>query len=503
MIFLRFPKKNRYHEPEWTGVFSLVFCWMVIALTLSCTDPAATGSSTTKQVSRPVETSQGGISTSYQDSSSCRNCHAHIYEQFKASMHAMSSENPLFRAEFFNILLPRAEGEDLSGEMNGCIACHSPVTFMQTGGKIISEKGVNQEMSGVECDLCHTISGFKGSRPEGGNYISRPSAQKFGPFQYKSDHHRVYSKLQTKSEMCAICHNRTNRYGLEIISTYSEWRKSPYAEKGIECQDCHMNVQGFLTAGEAMYEGGTAAQGTLIRSKNRDRLYTHRFPGAHSEAQVNGAIQLDIQVDGSTVAASSEIIIYVEVDNSRSDHKLPTGSAELRLLYLDLVAEVGGEIILLSTNSLDREKYDVSGKGKFDATVLGDDVPAGSRVYRAVCIDKQGQQTLFSFDAVKIVFDNRLQANEIRKEFFTFQVPDDVGSEFFLIARLKYLRYPGSFAEKLGVPKVEPVELASVRQEVVLIVSRNVLSVRMNSPGVLFRQDSGGSCLGRVCCNPG
>jgi hypothetical protein len=393
---------------------------------------------------------------------------AHIYAQFKESMHAKSSENPLFRAEFFNILLPRTEDEDLSGEVSGCIACHAPVTFMQTGGRIFPDKTDNRELVGVECDLCHTISGYKGASPGGGNYVSRPRAQKFGPFQYKDDHHRAYSELQTRSEICAICHNRTNRYGLEIISTYSEWKKSLYAEKGIECQDCHMNIQGFLTAGEAVYEDGEAAQGTLIRSKNRDRLYTHRFPGAHSEAQVNGAIQLDIQVDASTVKAGREIMVYVDVDNSRSGHKLPTGSAELRLLYLDLVAEIGGRTVPLSANSLNSEMFDVSGRGKFDATILGDDVPAGRRVYRAVCLDKQGRQTLFSFDAEKIIFDNRLRANEIRKEFFTFQVPEDVGSEFFLVARLNYLRYPGTFAKELGVPRVQPVELASARKKIVL-----------------------------------
>lgn len=450
-------------------ICQLVLSCAVVALILSCNAPVTNGSSATKKVAPPVDQAQRTTSGNYQSSSSCRNCHAHIFEQFSESMHSKAFSNPLFNAQVYNVLLPRVEnGDDLAGELSGCVACHSPVTFVQTSGNISSLSDGNQNFSGVECDLCHTISGYKGSKPGNGNYLSKPSAQKLGPFEYKSDHHRTYSELQTKSEICAICHNRTNRYGLEIISTFSEWKRSKYAEKGIECQDCHMNVQGFLTAGEPEYESGTAAQATLIRSKNRTKLYTHRFPGAHSESQVNGAIQLDIQVDESTVAAGKEIMVYVDVDNSRSGHKMPTGSAELRLLYLDFVAEVGGRIIPIAANSLDKEMYDISGKGKFDSAVLGNDIPAGRRVYRAICIDPEGQQTLFSFDAVKITFDNRLLANEIRKEFFTFQVPDDVGSEFSLVARLNYLRYPSSFAGELRVPEAKLIELASTRKEVVL-----------------------------------
>ncbi len=101
-----------------------------------------------------------------------------------------------------------------------------------------------------------------------------------------------------------------------------------------------MSIQGFLTKGEALYGSGKVAEATLIPPKHRAKIYTHRFPGAHSKSQVHGAIQLDIQVDKLTVHPGKEIIVVVDVDNSRSGHKLPTGSAELRLLYLDFVMEV-------------------------------------------------------------------------------------------------------------------------------------------------------------------
>ncbi|MCF8056030.1 MAG: hypothetical protein K9K37_05260 [Desulfocapsa sp.] len=410
-----------------------------------------------------------GGSSDYQTSTSCKNCHANIYEQYAESMHGRSFENPIVKAIFFDVLLPSTRNSNaLFEEVSACIACHSPLTFVRSGGDISSLPDEGDYIPGVDCDLCHTISGYEGSTPEGGNFISRPSVKKLGPFKYKDDHHRSYSELHTKSEFCAICHNRKNRYGLEIISTFSEWKESSYADKGIECQDCHMNIQGFLTAGEPVYESGTAAQGTLITSKERKKLYTHRFPGAHSESQVVGAIQLDIEIDESAVEAGKEMVIYVEVDNSKSGHKLPTGSAELRLLYLELVAEVGGRNVHIAANSLDKKRFDVSGKGKFDSKFIGKEILPGSRVYRAICVDPEGEQALFSFDAQKIIFDNRLEASEVRQEFFTFQVPDDIGQPFTLSASLKYLRYPGSLAEELGIEEAKPITLATVRKEVQL-----------------------------------
>jgi Cytochrome c554 and c-prime len=469
MPFLYLQRNSRGHFPSIILLFRLLCCCAIVAATLSCSPSAPPDSSNIeKNIQRDGHAPTGG-SNDYQASSACRNCHANIYEQYAASMHSRSFENPIVKAVFFNELLPRNKDDNtLSGEVSACIACHAPLTYVRTDGDLSLLPDEGDYTLGVECDLCHTVTGYKGSTPEGGNFISRPNVKKLGPFKYKEDHHRSYSELHTKSEFCAICHNRTNRYGLEIISTFSEWQESSYAEKGIECQDCHMNVQGFLTAGEPVYESGTAAQGTLITSKERKKLYTHRFPGAHSESQVVGAIQLDIQVDESAVEAGKDMVIYVEVDNSKSGHKLPTGSAELRLLYLELVAEVGGRDVHISASSLDKERFDVSGKGKFDSKFIGKEVVPGSRVYRAICIDPQGEQALFSFNAKDIIFDNRLEASEVRQEFFTFQVPEDIGQTFTLSASLKYLRYPGSLAEELGIEEAKPMTLATVRKEVQL-----------------------------------
>ncbi|GBD96177.1 MAG TPA: hypothetical protein ENG83_06590 [Nitrospirae bacterium] len=401
----------------------------------------------------------------YWPSSLCQGCHDKIFYQHLESMHANSFENPVFQAAYFKKLLPDLAKDGLAEEAKACIACHAPVTYAKKQRYIVSKEEVDPDMSGVICDFCHTISGYKGKSPGNANYISTPGYRKLGPFKHETNWHHVYSELQTKSEFCAICHNRTNHHGLEIISTFTEWRNSSYAKEGIQCQDCHMNILGFLAGGLPIYESGKAAQMRPGYAPYRAKLYTHRFPGAHSESEVTGALTLTMEIDKTTASPGDEIMIDVFVDNSRTGHKMPSGSAELRLLFLDLNASVGDNVISIPAGSdMKTDMYDVSGKGKFDDQILAKGILKGSRIYRAVCLDKNGEQTLFSYDAFKIIFDNRLNASEIRKETYRFKVPENAKGSLELTAGLYYLRYPGSFAKQLGLPEAKVSEIASTRK---------------------------------------
>ena len=226
----------------------------------------------------------------YWQSSICRNCHTGIFYQYLQSMHSNSFTNAVFQAQYFKEFLPSVSVDaTLATEEEDCISCHSPIAYLTSGGKFVTKDQVDPEMPGVTCDFCHTIKGYKDNSPGNGNYVSEPGGEKLGPFKHDSAWHHVYSELHTKSEFCAICHNQVNHLGVEIKSTYTEWKESPYKKDGIQCQDCHMNAQGFLTAGMPVYESGRAARITLSEARYRPKLYTHRFPvQAHSPACKNG-----------------------------------------------------------------------------------------------------------------------------------------------------------------------------------------------------------------------
>jgi len=424
---------------------------------------------------KPVHTSSVGKCsllkaipyTEYWPSTTCRNCHDTIFRQYSQSMHKQSFTNPVFQAQYFKELLPLAfEDKDIHAEAEKCIACHAPEAFMRYNSLITSKEEIDPLKSGVICDFCHRITGYKDESPGNGNYISSPGTAKLGPFKHEKNWHHVYSELHTKSEFCAICHNAVNHHGLEIKSTYTEWKDSRYAEEGIQCQDCHMNIQGFLTAGKPTYESGQASHAILAHSPYRSRLYTHRFPGAHSNKQVNGALTVEIEVEERNLSAGDEMRIDILVNNSRTGHKMPSGSIELRLLWLDIKAFVGDRTI--SVSPAGEKGYDISGEWPGDREVIVTDVPRGRRVYRTISLDKTGKQTLSSYKAVNIIFDNRLDAGEIRTESYHFTIPKDASGKLRLLALLNYLPYPGSFADKLGLPRPEAVTIAAEEKEIII-----------------------------------
>lgn len=410
----------------------------------------------------------------YFSSSNCQTCHEEISAQHSQSYHSNSFSDPLFRGQYFKELLPQAEKDpELYQEAKACIACHSPIDFIVLTGRIFSEDQVSPNWSGVGCAFCHTITGYDGGTPGNGNYISEPNQERvLGPFSKKYNWHHFYSELHTKSEFCAICHNGFNRYGLEIKSTFTEWKNSLYAEKKIQCQDCHMNTVGFLLLGKPVYEPGCAVNpsSTIVRAPVRPKLYTHSFPGAHSKIQIlgTGVITLHMETEKPLVSPGDEITIYIFVDNSRTGHKMPSGSADLRQLWLELEASNGDKIIPIPALPAGADTYDVAGKGPFDQEILGEDIPKGTRIYRAIFVDKTGIQTLSSYNAVRIAFDNRLNASELRRETYHFIVPKDARGKLTVKASLNYLPYPSSFSRRFGLPKPESFEISSARKEIQL-----------------------------------
>ena len=340
-----------------------------------------------------------------------------------------------------------------------------PIAYQTSRTKLVSRSQVDPKMSGVTCDLCHRIKGHTGTEPRNGNFIASPGQAKYGPFRHASNWHHVYAKFQTKSEFCAVCHESVNQRGVRVKPTYTEWKASPYAQRGIECQDCHMNAKGYLVAGEATYESGGAATMTLGKAPDRGKLYSHHFPGARTQTQLGNAIPLTIATDKGTAAPGETVAITVQVDNRRTGHKMPSGSIELRYLWLDLQAVAGDRRIDIPVPDA-TPGYGVGGALPDGRAALGKAFPPGKRVYRAVFLDPQGKQTHSMVEAASKVFDNRLDTAAVRAERFAWRVPDGLAGAVELVARLHYVAYPESFAAKLGLPPAAPTLITTARHTV-------------------------------------
>lgn len=411
----------------------------------------------------------------YAPSGQCQGCHADQYMQYEESMHAKAFSNPLFFKQYFNDVVPRAKREpELVPEARKCIACHAPTVFMNYTGLVSTPEQANRFETGVTCDFCHTLAGYA----DNGDYLQNPSGKKQGPFQTSgmSSHHSEYSGFMQLGDYCGRCHNATNHIGLEVKSTYYEWRESSYGQRGFACQECHMNKNGFLRDGIAEFDKGQAAQMNIGQSKKKQKehakLYNHAFPGAHSISQLQDALLLDFKIGSRAPDADGKLHITLVVNNERSGHKMPSGSSDLRFMWLVVNAKsADGRAIpveLVAESAQTVNDYSVAGGSKDDAAILQNDVPAGSRLYRTVLVNASGRQSLYQYDAVKNVFDNRLNAAEIRKEQYSLKLPAGYSGKVRIEAHLYYRAAPSSFTRRMQIEDFSPALVASQKKVITI-----------------------------------
>jgi hypothetical protein len=175
---------------------------------------------------------------------------------------------------------------------------------------------------------------------------------------------------------------------------------------------------------------------------------------------VEGAIRLAIE---PAKGGGRRLAFQVAVDNRKSGHRMPTGSTDLRLLWLDVTARAGDQVLQVPVLG---DGLGIAGRSKEDAKVLGKDVAPGSRIYRAIFVDAAGRQTLQSWDAVKISYDNRLPAGAVVSEAYALDLPKDVRGPLQIQARLRYLAYPSSFAALMDLAAAPVVDVATAATEI-------------------------------------
>ena len=95
---------------------------------------------------------------------------------------------------------------------------------------------------------------------------------------------------------------------MAIQDTYVEWKHSPYAAKGIRCQDCHMPA----------YSGQAAAEG-----KERPELHAHVFLGGHTE-MIRKAATLQVSSDWNQKDRKETLNVSVGITNAGAGHLIPT-----------------------------------------------------------------------------------------------------------------------------------------------------------------------------------
>lgn len=333
----------------------------------------------------------------------CAGCHQDKYEEWHGSLHSLAFVDPVYQGEFNKA--KKALGKEITTH---CASCHTPagtVTGEVTGPGL---KGLSpMAKAGVSCDTCHSVSALNhcktpSKEPQNASFVLKPGHDtkdgavlvKRSPYAPKEGcgggfHNCEKTDFHNKADLCASCHqvyHYDKHYPLE--ATYLEWKHSPYAQKNIHCQDCHM----------VGHDTFVRSADTMVKPTRKE--YKHYFNGANylvyflasQAAQKAGdkdqakrlMNQYDMAVKRLQKAAEMEVTpiyqngnlseVKVRVKNIRAGHNLPTSLTNVRQMWLEVTVKDAKGKALVKSGHLDANGALPAETRRFNSDGMGDDM---------------------------------------------------------------------------------------------------------------------------------
>jgi hypothetical protein len=447
--------------------------------------PADPGKSQAKPLANPPEGAFGYSMLASEDGGrlaiedfvpyeDCADCHERQWEELEGSMHSLAHTDPIYRA---TAELARAEaGQEM---YTYCSGCHSP---QGVSSGLIPDTPESElpeiAKAGILCDVCHQVSQLTGAtgpwgEPGNASFVLSPDEdRKFGPpvgDDDDADHEVETREFLSSSEFCAACHTIIHPLnGLRIEHTYAEWKESIYAQKGIECQDCHMR-----SVEDAVKVAETLEPVKLIGKSEPDsedrEISSHSFVGGNAnadllggsgehaamgEARLKSAARLEIAApDG---ASAGEVLRFeVAVHNVAAGHNLPTSLTEFREMWVELeVRSTDGAVLFHS--------------GRLEAN---GDISEGAMRFGALAGDAEGKVTYKPWEVTQFLFKRLIPPKGSERDSFEVSLPEDLSGELRIDARLYYRSAPPKLVlSLLGDEAIELKQVEMARAEVGLTV---------------------------------
>lgn len=396
----------------------------------------------------------------YERPAACATCHVDIARQHEQAMMSQAYVHQWDEVEYFELAVPHAaKDQKVAGVRAGCNGCHAPVAFLAGDIPPKPPSAGTRANEAVSCDLCHTIEGFEGDTPFNFNWISRPGKVKFGQREGVVSPHHVTQRNEFlgKAEFCGTCHNEKSPYGTWVKATHLEWREGPQGKAGIVCQDCHMPPAA----------GRSARMGSDLPDVRQ-----HLFHGAHDAGKLAGVVEVRIHPDVRDAEPGENVRLTAVLVNAKAGHKVPTGSAEERVLWLHVEAMdakgatyhlpvdrkgFAGEDYTIASDALAYQDIgDIKGLQGFAGLKRDGEVPAGDRIFRLPYLDPQGRMTIAQWNTATFGPDYRLAPLQAVNETFTWKLPANLPpGPVTITARIYYSRLVSSVAEYMKVSREE------------------------------------------------
>jgi hypothetical protein len=186
---------------------------------------------------------------------------------------------------------------------------------------------------------------------------------------------------------------------------------------------------------------------------------------------VNGSIELRMNPLERELEYDQTVVLKVQLFNGKCGHKVPSGSVEDRILWLEVTATdaegrtwrlpvdakgFAGEEYTIAKEVLAYQDMGIAKNLPDFPGVMRDGVPGGSRIFRMPYFDPQGRMTIQQWNTASLGTDYRIGPRETKVETYTWELPEDIAfGKVTFKAVLYYQKLLTPVAEFLNVPAEE------------------------------------------------
>jgi len=434
----------------------------------------------------------------HSDSCGTTDCHAGIYDEWRASAHHWSAEDEFFQE--VRGVTTRVKGVH---ETEKCSACHDPVSML-SGHKDPALGPVAPGFhEGDSCVVCHSVR--KVDERGIGSYVlaapkpylfdrsTRRYARLLNHFlirAYPEQHDRDYDlTLARKPESCAPCHKEYDVLNaaegpVQVETQYDDWKHGKWntdadASHRLYCQQCHMYAvvssraqadpydlkqrlgaihrnHSFAAGNQYMPAAISAHNSGVHVERVQQWLRGERAVPEIDKVWPNGPIvELKIVAPQRTKA---DLNLQVVLSNKKVGHGFPTGPLNIARAWIELVVDDAAGNTVFHSGLLDAENH----------------IEEGSYILKPLAIDTAGHMILKSdlWHPVGPKFRRAILAGESDSYDYNVKLPPNTNSPLTVKARLRYSKANQFFMDAVypGARRLAPVtDLSSAQIRIELL----------------------------------
>ena len=240
---------------------------------------------------------------------SCGTCHPDQFRDWQSSWHAKSM-GPGISGQLAEMIKSEPAGA------RSCFTCHAPLAeqapLIRGSEGLVPNPDLDAHLQsqGVVCASCHVRGHQRFGPPRRDGTVASRAPRESLPHNGLT---RTTAFL--RSEFCASCHqfapNGLALSGKLLENTFEEWRASPAARRGQQCQDCHMP----------------------------DRR--HLWRGIHDPEMVKSGVQIKLVTGRARYRPGEKVTARLTITNTGVGHDFPTYVTPRVLVQAQLLDAAG------------------------------------------------------------------------------------------------------------------------------------------------------------------